>query len=146
MKLLSMVTAATLFLGAPAALPQLFKLGEWIEIPNNVPGKALLLSTKTIVSDGPYKKAWLLTDWEEGQSLAGRYYHSALQVDLYACERRVFATRAMHLYVGRLATGDHVRRIERESGNLKWEEIPLGSPSEAILLAVCGGLQSPKPR
>jgi hypothetical protein len=111
--------------------------GDWVEVARTGEGMFLHLHSKTVVSDGPFRKAWTRTTWEQLQSVAGASYHSVVQVDLYDCKRRTTATRAMQLYEGFLGTGKVVRSIDVEPARLKWTEVPPGTPVDKALNAVC---------
>jgi hypothetical protein len=54
-----------------------------------------------------------------------------------ACDRREIATKALHLYSGKAATGNLVKKIEIPADRLVWTDIPPDSGHERLHAAVC---------
>jgi hypothetical protein len=110
---------------------------DWKEVPGSSDGRRALIDLARITQDGPYKKAWMVSEWPTDQSIQTLKYRSVLQLDLYDCRTAKIATRSMHIYSNPGASGKLIRTIEVEDSRLKWMEIPPETGLDAAYKIVC---------
>jgi hypothetical protein len=110
---------------------------DWKEVPGSSDGRRALIDLARITQDGPYKKAWMVSEWPTDQAIQTLKYRSVLQLDLYDCRTAKIATKSMHLYSNPDASGKLIRAIEVEDSRLKWMEIPPESGLDTGYKIVC---------
>jgi hypothetical protein len=114
---------------------------EWAMLAPQADAAASAPKTFTDVSslawEGPYRKAWTLTEWGQPQAEHGVTFLSRLQLDLYSCRKRTHAVRQQHYHAESGGAGARVLSVETPRAELKWEEIVPGTPLDAMFRLVC---------
>lgn len=114
---------------------------EWAMLPPSAQAAASAPKTFTDVSsmawDGPYRKAWTLTEWAQPQADHGVHFQSRLQLELFSCRKRTHAVRQQHFHAELGGSGARVFSIETPRTELKWDEIVPGTELDAMFRLVC---------
>jgi hypothetical protein len=69
---------------------------DWVEIPRGGVDRIIFLDKSSIADVDGYRKAWNVGSFLKLQDMMGVKFMSALQLDLFACDRREIATKAPH--------------------------------------------------
>lgn len=124
-----------------AALMSTPAQAEWAMLPPSAEAAAsapkIFTDVSSVAWEGPYRKAWTLTEWGQPQTEHGVTFLSRLQLDLYSCRKRTHAVRQQHFHAEPGGAGARVFSIETPRAELKWEEIVPGTPLDAMFRLVC---------
>ena len=114
---------------------------EWAMLPASAQAAAsapkIFTDVGSVAWEGPYRKAWTLTEWAQPQTDHGVTFLSRLQLDLYSCRKRTHAVRQQHFHAELGGAGTRVLSVEAPRTELKWEEIVPGTTLDAMFRLVC---------
>jgi hypothetical protein len=90
--------------------------------------------------------AVILYSWNEMQQVgvdSGVRYRSAVQLQVFDCDRRAFAIHRFALHKEPMGAGDVVWKDANPEDDLQFNEVSPGSIGEIVLETVCGAASSP---
>lgn len=121
-------------------------LAEWDKIGNmnddkEQPIAQVYLDPKTVRREDDSVLAVILYSWNEMQQVgvdSGVRYRSAVQLQVFDCDRRAFAIHRFALHKEPMGLGEVVWKDANPDDDLQYNEVAPGSIGEIVLETVCG--------